>query len=272
MTGELAMDEGNALADRGDFSGAMEAFRRAKEQGAAGADLNLGNSYWALGDTQNAIAAFENGWRSGDNDAGFNLASLLESHGLDTARAIYRHLAEEGYVKAAVNEAWARREEGDFDGAIAILQPHLKGVEEGNLARSALGAILWQRKDAARAEPLLRSVMHVDPHARADLGHLLVQTGRSAEAKSVWRMGVDRSEVESMVPLANLLAEEGEVEEAEPLYQRAFDLGDAHAAMNLAVDLWDQGRRADARTWVTRAAKAGDARAAEWLQEIDDES
>jgi tetratricopeptide (TPR) repeat protein len=262
---------GNEAADRGDFVAAVELFREAQSLGIPEASLNLGNAYWALEDLPHAIEAFRQGWLDGDEDAGFNLAVLLEGRGLSTARELYRALAADGYGKAAVNEALNLKDSGELEKAKQLLTPFLHDDQVGLVVAGLLGSILLKLGEEREAESLLRRAMNNDPESRAELGHLLIRQRRTDEARGVWEMGALNNEPASMVPLANLASSEGNSARSAHLNRRAYELGDAHAALNLAIDLWNEGNRHEALMWARRASRAGDGRATDWLESLEND-
>ena len=227
MTWEGDLERGNAHADRGDHERAIAAFRDAENSGGPDLGLNIGNSLRALGETEKAREAFAGAWAEGDRDAGFNLGSLLESAGDEAALQVYRELAESGYVKAAVNGAGMLMDAGRYEEAAALLVDHVDDPVWADAVRAVLGAVYWRAGRLDAAESLLRQAAGADAHARADLGHLLLDSDRRDEAVQEWEAGAAQSQPESMVPLANLLAREGDSAAAARLYERAYELGDA---------------------------------------------
>ena len=260
------IDQGCDFAQSGDHVQAIKLFRKAIARGETWVGLNLGNSYLALNDPGSARAAFESAWHAGgDDDAGFNLACLIENEGdLGQARLVYKRLIQNGYTKAMVEEARQLRDEGDLNEAEALLA---RAMEEsspvGDLAAGMLGDLRWAGRGII--EPLLRRGADVFPPARADLGELLVANDQLDEGLRVLREGAAADEVESMLPLANRLAETGDKKGAADIYRHGFALGDAHAATNLGVMLWADGHRKSARKWIRRGAQRGDDRAQAWI-------
>ncbi len=269
MDGEAIFAKGNEAADRGDFTAAVELFQQAHTLGVPGALLNLGNAYWALEDLQHADDAFRKGWLEGDEDAGFNLAVLLAGQGLTTAREVYRSLAANGYVKAALNEALILKDAGELEKAKTILTPFVDHDATEMAAVGLLGSIHLKLGEEAEAEPLLRRAMNDDPEARADYGRLLARQHRMDEAQAVWEAGALNDETESLIPLANLASSQGDSKRSAELNRRAYELGDGHAALNLAIDLWTEGNRQEALVWARRASRAGDVRATDWLESLE---
>ncbi|MDF2442330.1 MAG: hypothetical protein JWR01_533 [Subtercola sp.] len=103
--------------------------------------------------------------------------------------------------------------------------------------------------------------------AWADLGHLLIATGRADEGQLTLLEGVATGNVMCMLPLANRLAEQGDRDGAEQLYRRGFELGDAHSAWNLSLLFEREGRDEDSESWLWKAAQAGDESAVRALAE-----
>lgn len=109
-------------------------------------------------------------------------------------------------------------------------------------------------------EPDLRAGAGLFPSACADLAHLLVQTNRVDEALAVLQHGVDRGEVECMLPLGTLHRDVfGDVDGAERIYRLGIAAGDLHCRTNLGLLLPDErGDRVGAEAELRRASADGD--------------
>lgn len=227
--------KGCDLAEAGRHSEAIKLFQSAIERGEAWVGLDLGNSYLALGDESAARGAFEQAWTAGDEDAGFNLAQLLESEGeVLRAREILAALVEQNYAKAQVQVAMYLRADGRISEAEGLLSQAMSDPGPiGDLASGILGDMRWPGPNSD--EELLRRGATAYPSARADLALLQIETGRIDEGEETLRAGVAADEVDSVIVLGNHLSRIGNTETAEELFRRGFALGDAHAALNLGV-------------------------------------
>lgn len=208
------------------------------------------------------LAAFRALWeRDGDGVAGCRYVEALCAAGMsEDALAVCEHLWDRGYVSGLTEAAWICRDRGEHSAAIESMRAaieHLDG-DERLAAVGIVGCWRWHFFNDVDAEPQLREGMRHYGSAWADLGHLLLATGRREEGAQVLAEGVADDVLECMLPLANLLSGAGEKPEAEALYRRAYDLGDAHSAWNLATDLAEAGRFAEAEEWRWRAAARGD--------------
>jgi tetratricopeptide (TPR) repeat protein len=208
------------------------------------------------------LQAFARMWEQApDGWSGRRYAEALLAAGrLDDAAGICRAMWDLGYPAGLTDLAHLERDRGHHDLAIALLVEALPDLDDEDRPRTegTLGHWLWSLKDDPGAEPHLRAGQDVHPTARADLAHLLLVTGRSAEARSVLRAGVEAGETESMLPLANLLDRDGDPDGAERLYRWSYELGDAYSAWNLFLLLVVQGRAEEAEQWRWRAAQGGD--------------
>jgi len=93
----------------------------------------------------------------------------------------------------------------------------------------------------------------------SNLGVLLRDRGRLAEAERWQRKAIDAGSVGAMTNLGNLLGDQGHLREAEEWHRKAAEAGIAPAMYNLANLLTDQGRLAEAERWYRRAIEAGSA-------------
>jgi hypothetical protein len=108
------------------------------------------------------------------------------------------------------------------------------------------------------------------PAARADLGDLLRETGRPAEARAVLERGAKLGEAESWLPLGNFYADEMSDEEAaEEAYRGGIAAGEVHCHHNLAYLLAERGDLEGAVEQFRLGAARGDQLAAEALRELE---
>lgn len=165
-----------------------------------------------------------------------------------------------GFPSGRVDAAWIVKDRGDVERAITLMTEALPLQDEDDLPllHGIIGHWRWHYLNDPRAETQLLAGMLAYGTARADLGHLMIATGRPAEGRRVLQEGADEDTVECMVPLANLLSHDGDRDGAEAMYRRAIALGDAHSAWNLASDLLEEGRDSEAEELQWLAASMGD--------------
>ncbi|MDR6971884.1 tetratricopeptide repeat protein [Leifsonia shinshuensis] len=270
-TAQALVDDGNALAAAGSHEEAIARFREAERLGATWVGLNIGNSFRALHRDREAEIAYRSAWnQAGDEEAAVNLAVVLAERGDADATSLYESLIARGNPQAVFNRALDLAEEGQRRRAIGLLRSVQSAPSLKQHVAGELGILLEEEGRYVEAEPLLRQAVDADPRARASLAMLLLNRKRSDEALIVLRYGVDRGEVESMVPLANYLCDHGRAAEGKVLYEQASRLGDAYAMTNLGIELLREGEEDPARKWLQRAVDHGDPMARSILEDIGD--
>ncbi|THA33689.1 tetratricopeptide repeat protein [Streptomyces sp. A1547] len=126
-----------------------------------------------------------------------------------------------------------------------------------------LGVLLAETGREAEAEGLFRQAAATgDTAAAANLGVLLAETGREAEAEEMYRQAAATGETGAAFNLGILLAKTGREAEAEEMYRQAAATGDTAAAFNLGILLAKTGREAEAEELFRQAAAIGDTDAA----------
>jgi tetratricopeptide (TPR) repeat protein len=256
------------LADSGDAGGAEYCFRRASDLGDAGAAFNLGNTLAGQGRFREAVDAYELALERGESDAWLNLGMVLDDLGdLAGAMRAYEQAERAGDSGGAVMLAFALREQGERDAAFEVVE---RASAAGNeRAAAVLACWRWCESLDPSLEPALRAGAELYPPARADLGRLLVDTGRVEEGRLVYLQGLELGETESMVPLGNLYADVlGDDAAAEAAYRAGAELGDTHAHHNLAVLLERHGDLVGAERHFRQAAEGGDTLAAAALRDL----
>lgn len=192
-------------------------------------------------------------------------AALEAAERSSEARVVYRELIKSGYLVGYLDLAWLENARGKHKQARKLLRKYLalddEVDEQTDLVAGILGVWIWDHKEDPRAEGLLRRGITAYPDARADLALLLRATGRTDEAETVLREGVDADDIGSFIVLGNLLSETDRADEAESFYRRGYALGDAFCAYNLCILLLEDGRIDEAHEWLRRAADGGDAKA-----------
>lgn len=150
---------GCTLADQGLHPAAIAAFQEAWRMGSPDARLNMGNSFWALGDNERAREAFRDAASAGVEEAWLNLAIIA-------------------------------LEFSDWDGAEQAARMAL-GVGDEK-AWGPLGSALWEKGDEAGAEQAFRQSLRTrESEGMLQLAFLLDKQARVAEAMEVAREAAD---------------------------------------------------------------------------------
>lgn len=256
------------LADSGELGGAEYCFRRASDLGDAAAAFNLGNCLAEQERFLEALDAYELAVERGESDAWLNLGFVLAELGdLAGEMRAYEHAERAGDSGGPLMLAFALREQGE---RVAAFDAAERASAAGNeRAAAVLACWRWCESLDPSLEPALRAGAELYPSARADLGHLLVDTGRVEEGRLVFLRGMELGEVESMLPLGNLYVDVlGDDAAAKVAYRAGAELGDAHAHHNLAVLLERQGDLAGAERHLRLAAEGGDTLAEAALRDL----
>jgi tetratricopeptide (TPR) repeat protein len=214
------------------------------------------------------VDAYELALDRGETDAWLNLGMVLDDLGdLAGATRAYEQAERAGDSVGAVMLAFDLREQGERDAAFAAME---RAEAAGNqLAAAVLACWRWCQSLDPSLEPALRAGAELYPSARADLGQLLVDTGRIEEGRLVFLRGMELGETDSMVPLGNLYADVlGDDAAAEAAYRAGAELGDAHAHHNLAVLLERHGDLVGAERHFRQAAESGDRLAEAALRDL----
>lgn len=202
-----AFELGAELAQKGDMTGAEDAYRRADEQGHPSAASNLGVLLEQQGDVAGAEAAYRRADERGDATGAFNLAAMLADRGdLVGAEAALRRADHHGDAVAAFN----------------------------------LGVLMERRNDLSGAEAAFRRAdERGDAAAPAKLGILLEARGDLRGADAAFRRGDDRGDAAGAFKVGALLEKGDDIPGAEAAYARATERGQgyvaelAHAALTL---------------------------------------
>jgi tetratricopeptide (TPR) repeat protein len=262
------LDLGCALADIDRPRDAEAYFLRASDLGSPAAAFNLGNSLADQERWLEAVAVFELALERGQNDAWLNLGLVLHELG-DLAGEIraYAKAEEAGDSGGSLRLAFALREQRDRETAMAAAQ---RSASAGNETAAAVVACWqWCLTQDPSLEAALRAGADHFPAARADLGDLLLATGRVEEARQIFEHGMKLCESESMLTLGNLYTDFlGDDDAAEVAYRAGAKLGDAHAHHNLAVLLESQDDLEGAERHYRLAIERGDTLAIAALREL----
>lgn len=269
---QLSLDDllelGCELAEAGRLPDAESCFRQAMDVGSADGAFNLGNCLAEQERWTEAVDAYEVAIAGGVADAWLNLGIVLHELG-DLAGEIraYQRAEAEGDSGGPLGLGFALRELGDRE---AALEAARRSAQAGNETAAAVAACWqWGTTQDPGLEPDLRAGAALFPSARADLGDLLLSTGRIEEARQVLEAGVRLGEVESMLPLGKLYADvlHDDVA-AETAYRAGAALGDAHSHHNLGVLPEQNGDLAGAEHHYRRAIEGGDTLAIRALREL----
>jgi tetratricopeptide (TPR) repeat protein len=230
------IDLGCDLADAERLPDAERCFRRAASLGSAVAEFNLGNTLADLGHPAEAVAAYQRALAGGETAAWLNLGHAL----------------------------------ADLGDRVGAMRAFREAAGEGNpTAAAVLTSWEWNETLDPALEPALRAGADLYPSARVDLAHLLLETGRIDEARTVLERGAKLGEVESWLPLGNLYADEfGDTAAAETAYRGGIAAGDTYCHHNLGVLLLERGAGEPAREQFRLGAAAGDALAARALRNL----
>jgi tetratricopeptide (TPR) repeat protein len=111
--------------------------------------------------------------------------------------------------------------------------------------RALLGAVLVKLERHAEAEAALRAVIDAAPtfaKPAEDLGYLLLQTGRPADALPLLDPSLERA----WFDLGKALAQVGRGKEADAAFEKSFELSPERRLMALAAEHQKEGRREEA--------------------------
>jgi tetratricopeptide (TPR) repeat protein len=263
------IDLGCDLADVGRQTDAEWCFRRAADLGDSVASFNLGNALAAQQRLPEAVEAYEIALAAGEPDAWRNLAKVLEELGdLSGAMRAYRGAVEAGDLEGGLQLAFLLREQGERHQAMDVaMEIAAMGDQE---AAAVVACWRWCATMDPSLEPELRAGADHFPAARADLAHLLRETGRIDEARFVLERGAKLGEAVAWLPLGNFYADVmNDDEAAEEAYRGGLAAGETFCHHNLAVLLAERGDFDGAVEQFRLGAAAGDALAAEALRELE---
>jgi tetratricopeptide (TPR) repeat protein len=263
------IDLGCDLADEGRQVDAEWCFRRASDLGDTVGSFNLGNALAAQKRFPEAVEAYEIALAGDEADAWRNLGKVLEDLGdLAGAMRAYRGAVDAGDLEGGLQLAFLLREQGERHAAMDVaLEIAAMGDQE---AAAVVACWRWCASLDPALEPDLRVGADHFPAARADLAHLLRETGRPVEARAVLERGAKLGEQVAWLPLGNLYREEmGDDEAAEEAYRSGINAGDTYCHHNLAVLLADRGELDGAVEQFRLGAAAGDQLAADALRELE---
>ena len=169
----------------------------ADEPGEADAEFNLGVLLHERGEFEGALAAYKRAERAGDPDAAFNLGVLLyEAGDLEGAELAWRRSVRRGHTRAAANLGFLlrRRNPPDDEQSESAELAYRQADERGEAgAAFNLGVLLHERRDFDGAQAAYRRAeQRGDPDAAFNLGVLLYETGDLEGAQLAWRRGARR--------------------------------------------------------------------------------
>jgi tetratricopeptide (TPR) repeat protein len=266
---DALIDLGCDLADADRQDDAEWCFRRAAELGDTMGWFNLGNTLAAQHRWEDAVHAYEMALSGGEADAWRNLGLVLEDLGdLAGAMRAYRGAVDAGDLEGGLQLAFLLREQGEREQAMTVAEEIAAAGDSE--AAAVVACWRWCATLDPSLEDDLRAGQHHFPAARSDLAHLLRETGRPVEARSVLERGAKLGEQVAWLPLGNLYREElGDDEAAEEAYRSGINAGDTYCHHNLAVLLADRGDLDGAVEQFRLGAAAGDQLAAQSLRELE---
>ena len=180
----------------------------------------------------------------------------------------YRGAVEAGDLEGGLQLAFLLREQGERDAAMDVaLEIAAMGDQE---AAAVVACWRWCATLDPALEPELRAGADHFPAARADLAHLLRDSGRKDEARFQLEKGAKRGEAVAWLPLGNFYADEMQDDEAaEEAYRGGIAAGEVHCHHNLAYLLAERGDLEGAVEQFRLGAAAGDRLAADALRELE---
>ncbi|WP_449065147.1 ATP-binding protein, partial [Planomonospora algeriensis] len=212
-----------------------------------------------------------------DRRAHHDDALTLHTIALRRSRALGEHAMPPG--RALADLSWTHWRRGDYEQAEAFAHQALAVCEdphERSLALNALGNVAWRRRESTGAEKHLKEALDLtriagdrsrEGFVLADLGMILVQTGRHEEARrhldlalALYRKEGDRlGEARVLNHLGSALRQQGRAEEAMARHRLAGELyramgngSDEASAFNglgeAALALGDPARAIDEHT------------------------
>ncbi|MBF8190316.1 sel1 repeat family protein [Nonomuraea sp. K274] len=116
------------------------------------------------------------------------------------------------------------------------------------------------------AAPLREAAELGHTEAMTNLGVVLHQEGRDAEAEQWWQRAARQGSIDSMYNLGNFCMKNRRVLDGERWLARAAEAGHLQAMSDLGVFLFQAGQVSDAKDLWTRAARQGNAAAARNLE------
>lgn len=263
------VDLGCDLADVDRQADAERCFQRASDLGDGVAAFNLGTSLAAQARWVEAAAAYELAISRGENDAWRFLGHVLENLGdLAGAMRAFQGARNAGDLRGGLELAFLLRDQGEPAEALTVAEQ--LAVAGDRKAAGVVACWRWCTTLDPALEADLRAGADHYPPARADLGDLLRETGRPAEARAVLERGAKLGEAEAWLPLGNFYADEmGDEEAAEEAYRGGIAAGEVHCHHNLAYLLAERGDLEGAVEQFRLGAQGGDQLAAEALRELE---
>ncbi len=231
---------------------------------------NLGLVYAKSGEPAAARAQLEKAVRldPASAEAHFQLASVLRSLSLPEQAhaqlAIYQDLIAERAAKdiaaARANKAKEYLEQGDAQRAIELYNQSIEKDPKNSHLLYDLALALDRNRDPQGEQQALEKAVELDPAfaaARNQLGFLLLQAGRSAEAEKQFRTAIslDPHFAGAQNNLGVLYGQQGKDPDAERLFQAAIesDPGYPPSYVNLAAALASQSRFGEAESVLKKA-------------------
>ena len=195
---------------------------------------------------------------------------VLEDLGdLAGAMRAYRGAVDAGDLEGGLQLAFLLREQGERRRG-ASTSPRRSPPTATRRRPAVVACWRWCATLDPTLEADLRAGADHFPAARTDLAHLLRETGRGAEARSVLERGAKLGEAGGLAAAGQLLRRGLDDEEAaEEAYRGGIAAGDVYCHQNLAVLLADRGDFDGAVEQFTLGAEAGDQLAAQTLRGLE---
>jgi hypothetical protein len=262
---------GVLLAQRGDFRGAIDAYREAFELGVVDAQVNLGSLLWDKGRKREAREAFELADAHGSADGSYRLGSLMLEVGDDLADAevVLCRAEERGHPGAAIRLAHAFEQRRELDKAETTYR---RADESGSMEGAVALALFLEDRRGKRHEALeawKRADERGSDIGACRIGIHLDEFGRDRDgAKAAFERGAERGDDDSAHNLGIMHFKDGELDEAEAWFRVADELGHTNGAFNHAVLLVEKGEMAEAEAAFRRAGQRGHPEGAEAARSV----
>lgn len=238
------------LADRqyeqGRLSDYRKTLRAVDERGIGWAAHNLGLLAEEEATDEEAERWYRRAMDLGFDDAALNLALLLEGRGdISGAQALYEREAAKGDISALNNLGLLLASAGNAEGAEALLRKaYMSDASYG----WQLGSLMVEQSRLAEATNCFRAAVRTgERRAARDLA-AITDPERETEVRELYRQAIAANAVGAVSDFAEYLIRRGHLEEAETLLRAAVANGDAYAPLTLARLLWEDPRR-HAESW-----------------------
>ena len=223
---------GNALADQGKFSEAIESFRKvvASDPKSAEMQFNLAVVLTHAGRLDEAVASYRKAVTLMPQlaVAHYNLGAALQAQGkFDEAAASYRKVVaiEPAFFEAHGNLGAVLQAQGKLDEAVACYRKALS-IHADARGHFNLATALRNQGRLDEAVASYRKAIALDPgyaEAHSNLGEALFDLGKPEEAMASYHeaLAVDPDHAEANYNLGIFLYDSGDLERAIPCFERS---------------------------------------------------